>query len=142
MGLKVRRGKESYVYALKLQCGFIYVGLTYNVDKRVREHYEGKGSVFTSRFKPVGIHSVLPLGKVSAAEASAAENIYTIELILKYSQNKIRGGGYAAMYRKKRSRAVWERLLVYWKRYAKMLDEYSKWGGYSPWTEAIGINSY
>lgn len=128
----VRCGTESYLYAIRLQNGFIYVGLTINVDRRIREHFEGKGAVFTRKFKPVAIHSVIQLGKVTKAEAAAAENIFTIELILKYSQNRVRGGGYAAEYRKVRSSSTWSRLLLEWKRRALAWAEYQEYGGYHP----------
>lgn len=132
MKIKVRYRKESFLYAIDLFGGFIYVGLTNDINRRIREHYEGKGAMFTKRFKPKGVRIIIPLGECTKAEACAAENVLTLELMLMYSQNKIRGGGYTALGRKLRSTAEMTRLLNYWKRVARTWQEYQKYGGFHP----------
>lgn len=123
---------ELFLYALDLKEGFIYVGLTNDVDRRVRDHYDGKGPLFTRRFPPKRLRMILPLGRCTKAEAAAAENVLTLTLMLEFSQNKIRGGGYVAVGRKSRSTSELNQLLIYWKRVAKTWQEYQKYGGVHP----------
>ena len=38
-----------YVYIVECRDGLYYTGVTYNLDKRMEQHYSGKGSRFTAR---------------------------------------------------------------------------------------------
>jgi hypothetical protein len=40
------------IYVLVCKGGFLYVGYTHNLDKRLREHFQGEGSIFTRLYKP------------------------------------------------------------------------------------------
>ena len=43
--------KEFYVYIMTNRSRTLYTGVTGNLERRVGEHKQGKGSVFTSRYK-------------------------------------------------------------------------------------------
>ena len=43
--------KEYYVYIMTNRSRTLYTGVTGNLERRVGEHKQGKGSVFTSRYK-------------------------------------------------------------------------------------------
>jgi putative endonuclease len=43
--------KEYYVYIMTNKSRTLYTGVTGNLERRVGEHKQGKGSVFTSRYK-------------------------------------------------------------------------------------------
>jgi predicted GIY-YIG superfamily endonuclease len=40
-----------YVYILECKNGALYTGITNNLERRVKEHYRGKGGRFTQSFK-------------------------------------------------------------------------------------------
>lgn len=50
----VPQGKPSAVYVLQLAGGYVYVGKSTNVDRRVRQHTDGLGARFTRRHRPTG----------------------------------------------------------------------------------------
>jgi hypothetical protein len=45
---------QSEIYVLELQSGYVYVGKTSNVARRLKQHMDGLGARFTKRFKPTG----------------------------------------------------------------------------------------
>jgi len=50
----VKQVKESLVYVLQLQQGYIYVGKSVCIQKRFKQHCQGNGASFTRHFKPTG----------------------------------------------------------------------------------------
>ncbi len=49
---------STNIYVLQLKSGKYYVGQTNKVAKRFEEHKEGKGSAWTSTYKPVKVLEV------------------------------------------------------------------------------------
>lgn len=47
--------KGNFVYILLTERNTLYCGYTNDVEKRFREHIEGKGAKYTKNFKPVKI---------------------------------------------------------------------------------------
>lgn len=79
------------IYILKLEGGRYYVGKTDNPMKRYQEHLNGSGSVWTRKYKPVGIEKVIE--KASPFD----EDRYVKEYMAKYGIEKVRGGAYASI---------------------------------------------
>ena len=51
-GLKKQKMKTYWVYMMQSENGrALYTGVTNDLDRRVREHKEGSGSVFTAKYK-------------------------------------------------------------------------------------------
>jgi putative endonuclease len=44
-------GKEYYVYIMANRSRTLYTGVTGNLERRVWQHKQGRGSVFTTRYK-------------------------------------------------------------------------------------------
>jgi putative endonuclease len=44
-----------YVYALLCRGGSYYVGVTADKNRRIREHFEGRGPHFTRQFPPIEV---------------------------------------------------------------------------------------
>jgi predicted GIY-YIG superfamily endonuclease len=38
-----------YVYIIECQDGLYYTGMTYDIDKRMQQHFSGRGSAFTGK---------------------------------------------------------------------------------------------
>jgi predicted GIY-YIG superfamily endonuclease len=84
-----------YLYALQLEQGRYYIGITANIRKRLWQHYSGSGARFTKVYKPVKTLGVLDLGVTTRALANAEEMVYTMKAVRKYGALCVRGAGYS-----------------------------------------------
>ena len=76
------------LYVLQLTNGKYYVGKTTDMNRRYKEHKDGIGSSWTSKYKPVKILEVRPV------KDTYDENNTTKDLMKKYGMNNVRGGSY------------------------------------------------
>jgi cellular nucleic acid-binding protein len=77
------------LYVLKLQKGKYYVGKTQDVMKRYKEHQDGKGSSWTSKYPPISLLESRPIISVHD------ENNTTKDYMKKYGVEQVRGGSYS-----------------------------------------------
>lgn len=86
--------RNYYLYALKLENGNYYVGVTSHKDatKRYEQHVEGKGSKWTKLHKPIKMIEVRDIGMCRQTTAIEVENLMTREYMAKYGMYKVRGG--------------------------------------------------
>jgi hypothetical protein len=83
---------STKVYVLQLKGGFIYVGQSSNIERRIQQHLSGKGAMFTKRHKPTGV--VLPrLGKVEGAGDSGERQEVLLQM-RKHGMHRVRGWKY------------------------------------------------
>lgn len=80
---------DTFIYILKLEQGKFYIGKSKNPEERYRHHCEGNGSEWTKLYKPIEIISVLP------CEYLFDEDKYTLEYMLLYGIENVRGGNYS-----------------------------------------------
>jgi len=59
------------VYVLKCRNNFLYIGLTNNIDRRLKEHERGTGSKFVRSQRPFELVKTIPC--TSAKEARSLE---------------------------------------------------------------------
>jgi predicted GIY-YIG superfamily endonuclease len=76
------------VYVLELENGKYYIGRTTNLDERVESHFNGVGSAWTRKHKPLRLLESRP--NVS----KFVEDACTKEYMAKYGINNVRGGSY------------------------------------------------
>jgi putative endonuclease len=57
----------AWMYILQCSDGSYYVGSTSDLDKRVREHNEGRGSKYTARRRPVKLVFAAKFATISEA---------------------------------------------------------------------------
>jgi putative endonuclease len=50
--MKNQNSKKWCVYVLKCRNNYLYVGITNDVDKRLKEHAQGRGSKFVRSWRP------------------------------------------------------------------------------------------
>tara|TARA_B110000261_G_scaffold155001_1_gene187287 strand:+ start:65 stop:334 length:270 start_codon:yes stop_codon:yes gene_type:complete len=77
------------VYILQLQKGKKYVGYTNNYIKRMKSHFNGKGSKVTQKYKPVCVIKTIPC--FSKAYGLAVEKNITLVFAEKYGWSNVRG---------------------------------------------------
>lgn len=76
------------VYVLELEDECWYVGITYQLNFRMAQHWSGQGAIWTRQHKPLRIAEV-----IYPAEKEA-ENLKTLELREKFGPDKVKGGNY------------------------------------------------
>lgn len=94
-----RRTKEDNLqpvslYALELEDSCYYVGMSFNVEKRFKQHEHNKGAVWTKTHKPIQIMEIRNTEFYDQDEVAKLEDDMTLEYALKYGSDKVRGGGY------------------------------------------------
>ena len=79
---------NTNIYVLLLEEGKYYIGKSNDVLKRCIEHFEGTGSCWTKKYKPLKLQKTIE--NVSPFE----EDKITKEYMLKYGIENVRGGTY------------------------------------------------
>jgi predicted GIY-YIG superfamily endonuclease len=82
------------LYALQLEDGCYYIGMTFDVIRRFKKHGTGKGAAWTRLHKPIQILEVRETKFYDQDEVAKLEDDMTLEYALKYGSDKVRGGGY------------------------------------------------
>lgn len=82
------------LYALELEDSCWYVGMSYNVQKRFKQHGGRKGAAWTKIHAPLSVYEVRDTKLYDQDSASKLEDDMTLEYALKYGSDKVRGGGY------------------------------------------------
>lgn len=77
------------LYVLKLENDCYYIGMSHNLNNRLSQHIQGKGSKWTKINKFVSVEKV-----VFPANEKGIENRVTLEYIAKYGSDKVRGGSF------------------------------------------------
>jgi len=80
-----------YLYFLKCQHRWDYVGVTKNWRGRIKEHIKGEGAKFTRRHSPIKVIGVWRLGELNYSEAEEIEDNFTLEMMAKH-KGRVRGG--------------------------------------------------
>lgn len=79
------------VYCLKLENNKYYVGKTNNINFRITDHFDGNGSEWTKKYKPVDIVAI------KHKCDNFDEDKYTKMAMLKYGIENVRGGSYTQL---------------------------------------------
>jgi len=76
------------VYVLLLKNAHFYVGITDNLQRRIRQHFCGKGAVWTRRYPPLQVLELIPDASIFV------ETKVTRDYMNKYGKDRVRGGKY------------------------------------------------
>lgn len=91
-GPKEPKIRNYHLYALELESGFYYVGMTTSPSRRYLQHCEGAGAIWTKLHKPVRMIETRDLGVCAHNTAIKAENLMVREYMNIYGMYKVRGG--------------------------------------------------
>ena len=76
------------IYILKLTTNKYYVGKSFDVPSRYKQHVEGRGSTWTKKYPPIKLVETRPLS------SPHDETNTTKDLMKKYGVDNVRGGAY------------------------------------------------
>ena len=77
------------LYVLKLEDDCYYIGMSYNLNLRWSQHWQGKGAKWTKLHKPVEVIRI-----IYPATEAGIENKITLEYMALYGEAKVKGGSY------------------------------------------------
>ncbi len=80
--------EKTNIYVLECQKGKYYIGKTNNIERRIEEHLETRGSAWTRKYRPIKIIRIIE------NQPLYMEDVITKEYMLKYGINNVRGGAY------------------------------------------------
>ena len=81
-----------YIYILKCEHNKYYIGKTKEPWNRLKSHYNGSGSSWTKKYKPIETLEVIPNCDIFD------EDKYTKMYMDKYGIDNVRGGSYCQVY--------------------------------------------
>ena len=94
----MRPKKTISVYVLKLHGDKYYVGQSRHPERRIKDHFEGKGSAWTQLNTTVEVVRVIPTTATSWRAALEIETSLTLELMRVFGWQNVRGGGYSSCH--------------------------------------------
>jgi hypothetical protein len=77
------------IYVLTCEDKKYYIGKTTNLGNRIKEHFDGKGSVWTMKYKPIGVVEISKEGN------KYDEDRFVLSYMEKYGIDNVRGGSYS-----------------------------------------------
>ena len=83
--------ETTYIYKLNLENNKKYIGKTTNIDRRMRQHFNGKGSMVTKKFAPKDGEIV---EVCNGYFSNNAEQKQTNKCIKTHGYQNVRGGKY------------------------------------------------
>lgn len=86
------RKSEIYTYVLALEGGYYYVGQAIEPEKRIKSHFNGKGSSWTKIHSPMKVISVEMTGTKNWKIAETIENSIVLENMITHGWKNVRGG--------------------------------------------------
>lgn len=94
------------LYVLQLACGKYYVGKSKNTTSRIEDHYEGSGSSWTSKYKPIKIVETIE----NCDEFD--EDKYTLKYMQQYGIDNVRGGSFCEINLNNDNRRTINKMLI------------------------------
>ena len=76
------------VYVLLLKNAHFYVGITDHLQRRLRQHFSGKGAIWTRRYPPLDVLELIPNASIFV------ETKVMLDYMNKYGKDRVRGGKY------------------------------------------------
>jgi len=100
---------KSYAYVLECNDNKYYVGITYNLQKRLISHFSEsyrRGSVFTNIYKPIKCIAVYDLNTESRDLAELYECLLTLHYSKIYGSENVAGGKFVVRDTAQRKRSI------------------------------------
>jgi len=93
------------IYVLQLEKNKYYIGKTYNMEKRIKQHYNSNGSEWTKKYKFVKTLEILQ------NKDNEDEDKYTLKYMNKYGIDNVRGGSFCEIDLSEECKRVIEKMI-------------------------------
>ena len=94
------------LYILELETGKYYIGKTYRDIVRINEHFDGQGSEWTKKYKPIKIVETI------ADCDDYDEDKYTIKYMAEKGIDNVRGGSFCTIHLSRPDKIILERMIL------------------------------
>lgn len=93
------------IYILELEQGKYYVGKSENVEERVNQHFQGRGSVWTQKYRPKRLVETIEL------DNDFNEDFHVLKYMKEYGIDNVRGGSFSCIILRDSEKSVIEKLI-------------------------------
>lgn len=76
------------IYIIRLEQNKYFIGEAINLEKRLKEHSEGKVAQYTNIYRPINIKKIIPDSNPKHLDK------YVVKYMEKYGMNSVRGGSF------------------------------------------------
>lgn len=93
--------KYFWIYVLQCEGDRYYVGITGHIQSRLSQHFEGNGSQFTQRYKPLHVvekECIVYWASTFNGKPYEEENKKTEQYMNLYGKDKVCGGKYCITF--------------------------------------------
>jgi len=91
-GIKVSQNSGITIYVLKQKLGKYYIGKSTNPEKRIKDHFEGHGCNWTTKYLPISV--VSRIENCDSFDEDKIVKMYMSE----HGIDNVRGGSYSQIY--------------------------------------------
>lgn len=81
-----------YLYVLKLECGMFYIGSTYSIFQRMKQHFSWNYRNYVAIAQRFPVEYILEIIPLRDERILLYEDALTVEYISKYGVSSVRGG--------------------------------------------------
>lgn len=130
--LKMKTLERNQIYVLELENNKYYVGLTSNIETRLKTHIKGRGAIFTKNNKPKRLVQTINckdlltilnmLNREDIPSQYDCEEIVTISMISKYGLERVEGAQYLG---KKSRRTYFSKFCEFYEKTEFILKNYN-----------------
>jgi len=85
----IMEDKKYAIYVLRLEKNKYYIGKSTNLQKRLKQHFKGRGATWTRLYHPIEIYEIRRNCDVFDEEK------ITLQYMKRYGINNVRGGSYS-----------------------------------------------
>lgn len=93
----VKQDVEYFIFILKLEGDRYYVGYSGKPDVRIKRYFAGKGSDWTTLYKPIEVLATRSLGTLCESDAAAKTADATVSMMRLFGWRNVRGAAWKSV---------------------------------------------
>jgi predicted GIY-YIG superfamily endonuclease len=101
---------KSYIYVLELLDSCVYINTSNKIDKDIRRHFLGKGSLWSDIHRPIGLIEIMEDKDLGKFNPIPFQNSIVRKYMKIYGWSKVRGGDYKVIDEKLHYQSVMKKM--------------------------------
>ena len=98
--------ERPYIFVLELEENRVYVNRSTNIKKDLYRHFFRKGSLWSDKYRPIGIHEITDDLDLGLFHPKTFQNSIVKKYMLKYGWQNVRGGDFKIIDEKEHHRLL------------------------------------